>query len=135
MSDKIKASHLTRKAMLYVRQSSTYQVLHHQESRRLQYAMQERLCQLGWQEIDVVDEDLGRSATGTVTCSGFERMVAEVCLGRVGARWRLGRYPASPATVGSGNSWSRSAAWWIRSSLIRRPCTPRARAMTGCYSA
>jgi DNA invertase Pin-like site-specific DNA recombinase len=47
--------------------------------------MQERLRQLGWCEIEVVDEDLGRSAAGTVTRSDFERMVAEVCLGRVGA--------------------------------------------------
>lgn len=85
MSDKIKALHLERKAILYVRQSSLHQVLHHQESQKLQYAMQARLRQLGWREIDVVDEDLGRSATGTVTRAGFERMVAEVCLGRVGA--------------------------------------------------
>ena len=85
MSDKIKALHLERKAILYVRQSSLHQVLHHQESQKLQYAMQDRLRQLGWREIDVIDEDLGRSATGTVTRAGFERMVAEVCLGRVGA--------------------------------------------------
>ena len=85
MSDKIKALHLERKAILYVRQSSLHQVLHYQESQKLQYAMQARLRQLGWREIDVVDEDLGRSATGTVTRAGFERMVAEVCLGRVGA--------------------------------------------------
>jgi DNA invertase Pin-like site-specific DNA recombinase len=70
--------------MLYVRQSSAYQVTHNLESQRLQYAMQDRLQQLGWREIEVVDEDLGRSAAGTVTRSGFERMVAEVCLGNVG---------------------------------------------------
>jgi DNA invertase Pin-like site-specific DNA recombinase len=40
---------------------------------------------LGWSEIEVVDDDLGRSAAGTVTRAGFERMVAEVCLGKVGA--------------------------------------------------
>jgi DNA invertase Pin-like site-specific DNA recombinase len=43
------------------------------------------LCSLGWRDIEVVDEDLGRTASGTVTRAGFERMVAEVCLGRVGA--------------------------------------------------
>jgi DNA invertase Pin-like site-specific DNA recombinase len=85
MNEKIKPQHLTRKAILYVRQSSAYQVLHNQESQKLQYAMQDRLQQLGWHEIDVVDEDLGRSAAGGVTRSGFERMVAEVCLGKVGA--------------------------------------------------
>jgi len=71
--------------MLYVRQSSAYQVTHNVESKKLQYAMQDRLRQLGWREIEVIDEDLGRSAAGTQTRTGFERMVAEVCLGRVGA--------------------------------------------------
>ena len=85
MSDKTKPHHLERKAILYIRQSSAYQVSHNLESQKLQYAMQERLQQLGWREIEVVDEDLGRSAAGTVTRAGFERMVAEVCLGKVGA--------------------------------------------------
>src|SRR5437016_11685771 len=47
--------------------------------------MEERLQQLGWCEIEVVDDDLGRSAAGTMPRAGFERMVAEVCLGHVGA--------------------------------------------------
>lgn len=85
MSDKVKVQHIARKAMLYVRQSSAYQVTHNQESQKLQYAMQDRLRQLGWREIEVIDEDLGRSAAGTVTRMGFERMVSEVCLGKVGA--------------------------------------------------
>ena len=85
MSDKIRPQHVARKAMLYVRQSSTYQVIHNIESQKLQYGMEDRLRQLGWHEIEVVDEDLGRSASGTVMRSGFERMVAEVCLGKVGA--------------------------------------------------
>jgi DNA invertase Pin-like site-specific DNA recombinase len=84
MSEKIKPQHVARKAMLYVRQSSSYQVNHNLESQRLQYAMQDRLQHLGWRDIEVVDEDLGRSAAGTVTRTGFERMVAEVCLGNVG---------------------------------------------------
>jgi DNA invertase Pin-like site-specific DNA recombinase len=85
MSEKIRPQHLERKAILYVRQSSPYQVLHNLESQKLQYAMEERLRHLGWRAIEVVDEDLGRSAAGLVTRSGFERMVAEVCLGKVGA--------------------------------------------------
>ena len=84
MSDKIRSEHVARKAILYVRQSSAYQVTHNVESQRLQYAMRDRLQHLGWREIDVVDDDLGRSAAGTVTRTGFERMVAEVCLGHVG---------------------------------------------------
>jgi DNA invertase Pin-like site-specific DNA recombinase len=85
MSDKINSHHLTRKAILYVRQSSSYQVIYNEESRRLQYAMRERLEQLGWEQIEVIDEDLGRSAAGNVERRGFKRMVAEVCLGKVGA--------------------------------------------------
>jgi len=85
MSEKVKLHHLQRKALLYIRQSSTFQVQHNQESRRLQYAMKERLAQLGWQEVEVIDEDLGCSGAGMVTRRGFERMVAEVCLGKVGA--------------------------------------------------
>jgi DNA invertase Pin-like site-specific DNA recombinase len=85
MSEKIKSHHLERKAILYVRQSSTYQVTHNLESQKLQYAMENHLHQLGWREVEVVDDDLGRSAAGTVARVGFERMVAEVCLGKVGA--------------------------------------------------
>ena len=85
MSEKIQPQHLARKAMLYVRQSSAFQVAHNLESGKLQYAMQTRLRDLGFAEIEVIDEDLGRSAAGTVTRSGFERMVAEVVSGRVGA--------------------------------------------------
>lgn len=85
MSEKIRSQHLERKAILYVRQSSPYQVIHNLESQKLQYAMEARLQQLGWREIEVIDEDLGRSAAGSVTRAGFERMVAEVCLGKVGA--------------------------------------------------
>src|SRR5687768_7696208 len=85
MSDKIKPHHRDRKAVLYVRQSSPYQVTHNQESQRLQYAMQERLKGLGWREVEVVDEDLGKSAAVAMQRSGFQRMVADVCLGKVGA--------------------------------------------------
>src|SRR3954471_24726875 len=84
-ADKIKTHHLARRAIVYVRQSSAHQVLHNPESRALQYAMRDRLAALGWSEIEVVDEDLGRSAAGGVARAGFERMVAEVCLGKVGA--------------------------------------------------
>jgi DNA invertase Pin-like site-specific DNA recombinase len=85
MSDKIKSQHLSRKAILYVRQSSPYQVMNNLESQKLQYAMEARLRSLGWSEVEIIDEDLGRSAGGNVTRTGFERMVAQVCLGEVGA--------------------------------------------------
>ena len=85
MSEKIERHHVERKAIVYVRQSSVYQVMHNQESRALQYGMRERLHQLGWSQIEVIDDDLGRSASGSAEREGFNRMVAEVCLGKVGA--------------------------------------------------
>ena len=84
-ADKIGAQHRARKAVLYIRQSSAHQVQYNRESQVLQYAMRDRLVQLGWSDIEVIDEDLGRSAAGGTTRAGFERMVAEVCLGKVGA--------------------------------------------------
>ena len=83
--EKIRPHHLERKAILYVRQSSAHQVLHNRESGTLQYAMRDRLIALGWSTIETVDDDLGCSAAGGVARAGFERMVAEVCLGKVGA--------------------------------------------------
>jgi hypothetical protein len=107
VSDKIKPHHLERKVILYVRQSSVYQVQNNLESQKLQYAMRDRLCSLGWRDIEVVDEDLGRSASGTVTRAGFERMVAEVCLA-TWVRSRPERCRALHATVGNGRSWWKS---------------------------
>ncbi|WP_420024448.1 recombinase family protein (plasmid) [Cereibacter azotoformans] len=85
MHEKIGPHHLERKAILYVRQSSAHQVLHNRESSTLQYAMRDRLVAFGWSSIETIDEDLGRSAAGGVARAGFDRMVAEVCLGKVGA--------------------------------------------------
>src|SRR6184192_1170147 len=85
MSEKIKPQHVSRKAILYVRQSSPYQVMNNLESQKLQYAMEAHLRSLGWSEVEIIDEDLGRSAGGSVTRTGFERMVAQVCMGKVGA--------------------------------------------------
>src|SRR5258705_12174472 len=85
ISDKVRPHHLQRKAILYVRQSSAHQALHNRESSALQYAMRDRLTALGWSRIETVDDDLGRSAAGGVARAGFDRMVAEGCLGKVGA--------------------------------------------------
>jgi DNA invertase Pin-like site-specific DNA recombinase len=103
MSDKVKPHHLARKAILYVRQSPTHQVLHNRESQALQYAMRDRLVALGWSEVDTVDDDLGRSAAGGIPRVGFERMVAEVCLGKVGAV-AAREVSASPAIAAIGSS-------------------------------
>ncbi|RKX57074.1 MAG: hypothetical protein DRP28_07040 [Thermodesulfobacteriota bacterium] len=84
---KIRADHLERRAYVYVRQSDPTQVYDHQESTRRQYALKNRARQLGWPEerIVVIDEDLGRSASDAcVVRSGFQKLLAEVVLGRAG---------------------------------------------------
>ncbi len=111
MSDKIRPQHLGRKAVLYVRQSTGYQVAHNLESQRLQYGMEQRLRSLGWPQIEIIDEDLGRSADGDTQRAGFERMVADVCLGKVGAV-APARSRDSRATAASGSSSSKSAVSW-----------------------
>lgn len=93
---RIRPQFLARKAILYVRESSPNQVLHNLASWKLQFAMEEPLHQLRWREIEVVDDDLGRSAAGLVTRAGFEGMVAEVCWGKVGAV-APARFVVSPA--------------------------------------
>ena len=85
MSEKLTAHYLARRAIVYVRQSSHQQLVHNRESQRRQYAMDQRVRDLGWHETEVIDEDQGRSSTSTHGRTGFQRMVADVCLGRVGA--------------------------------------------------
>jgi excisionase family DNA binding protein len=84
-SEKIRPEHLTRPALVYVRQSTVDQVRHHQESRRRQYDLAAHARALGWPEVVVIDEDLGKSAATTAGRTGFQRLVAEVSLGRAGA--------------------------------------------------
>ena len=85
MNEKIKPNHLSRKAIIYVRQSSQFQVQNNLESQRLQYNMKIKIEDLGWNNIEIIDDDLGQSASGTVQRTGFERMVSEVCMGSIGA--------------------------------------------------
>ena len=82
---KLTAERLLRKAIVYIRQSSPNQVLHHQESQRRQYGLVDRAHELGFQQVIVIDEDLGRTGSGFVERPGFQRLVAEVCSGEVSA--------------------------------------------------
>lgn len=82
---KIRLEHLARPAIIYVRQSTLDQVRHHQESGRRQYDLAAHARALGWHEVIVIDEDLGKSAATAANRAGFQRLVAEVSLGRVGA--------------------------------------------------
>ena len=81
---KISADHLARSAYVYVRQSTADQLKNNHESRRRQYALADRARTLGWTEIVVIDDDLGVSAGG-VARPGFERLLAAICSGCVGA--------------------------------------------------
>jgi excisionase family DNA binding protein len=81
---KISADHLARSAVVYVRQSSVDQVAHNLESKRRQYGLEARARELGWSDVEVIDDDLGKSGGG-VARRGFERLLALICEGRVGA--------------------------------------------------
>lgn len=86
ISSKIAPRHLDRLAVVYVRQSTAQQVLHHQESTRMQYDLAERAVRFGWprERVLVIDDDLGRSGASAEGRPGFQRLVAEVGLDHVG---------------------------------------------------
>lgn len=84
-TDKITPAHLSRAAYVYIRQSTQFQVHNNLESQRLQYALADRAKELGFSHVEIIDEDMGCSGSGNVARKGFERLVADVCLGKVGA--------------------------------------------------
>jgi DNA invertase Pin-like site-specific DNA recombinase len=86
ISELITPFHLGRKALVYVRQSNPHQVLTNQESQRLQYALRQRARECGWADdaIEVIDADLGRTASTTQGRQGFKEVVARVALDQVG---------------------------------------------------
>ena len=81
---RITPEHLVRGAFVYIRQSTVGQVLNNHESRRRQYGLVDRARALGWTAVEVIDDDLGRSGSG-VARPGFEKLLAAICEGRVGA--------------------------------------------------
>lgn len=85
-SELIQPRHLDRNAIIYVRQSSPQQVITNKESQRMQYALRERASGLGWHEGDtrVIDADLGRSGTTVDQREGFQHLVTQIALGKVG---------------------------------------------------
>src|SRR4051812_21923066 len=76
---------LRRKAIVYVRQSTQAQVQTNREGQRRQYELVDVARRRGFRDVEVIDDDLGRSASGTVARPGFERLVAGLCAGEVGA--------------------------------------------------
>lgn len=83
---KVTPSHLRRDAYLYVRQSTVRQVFENTESTRRQYALRERAVAMGWpiERVVVIDSDLGKSGASSVDREGFQKLVAEVGMGRAG---------------------------------------------------
>lgn len=93
-SPKIKPEHLARKALVYLRQSSDKQVRQNKESQRLQYDVAERMRNLGWKAVEIIDSDLGCSAgIASSRREGFERVLSAVALGEVGivGSWEVSR--------------------------------------------
>jgi DNA invertase Pin-like site-specific DNA recombinase len=84
-ADPLPSTVLSRRAVVYVRQSTQTQVQIHLESQRRQYDLLEEARRRGFQDVEVIDDDFGRSASGTVARPGFEKLVAGLCAGEVGA--------------------------------------------------
>ena len=82
---KITPEHLARQAIVYIRQSTADQVTNNLESQRRQYNLPERVRHLGWSDVAVIDDDLGRSGGG-VARPGFERLLAANLRGARGCR-------------------------------------------------
>src|SRR5215475_2293000 len=81
---KITPDHLARGAFIYIRQSTVDQLVNNHENQRRQYGLAERARALGWTDVTTIDDDLGRSGSG-ISRPGFERLLAAICEGRVGA--------------------------------------------------
>jgi len=102
---KITTEHLARNACVYIRQSTADQLAHNHESRRRQYGLVDRAKQLGWSNVDVIDDDLGRSGGGTARSA---TAVSAPCL--------RSRRRVLPAMVVTGIRSSSSVDWSARSS-------------------
>ena len=85
MNPKLTPERLLKKAIVYVRQSKPSQLIHNQESQRLQYGLVDRARALGFHNVMVIDTDLGRTGSGLAERPGFECLLSQVCSGEVGA--------------------------------------------------
>jgi DNA invertase Pin-like site-specific DNA recombinase len=85
VNQKITEEHLRRRAIVYVRQSTPIQLIQNRESQIRQYGLVEHARNLGFSDVETIDADLGRSGSGLEERPGFQRLVAEVCAGQVGA--------------------------------------------------
>ena len=99
---KITPDHLARGAFIYIRQSTADQLANNQESRLRQYGLADRARVLGWTDVRVIDDDLGRSGSG-VRRPGFERLLAAICEGHVGAVFAI----EASRLARNGRDWHR----------------------------
>ncbi len=104
---KVNSDHLKRNAYLYVRQSTIRQVFENTESTKRQYALRQHAMALGWQteQIIVIDSDLGISGASAVDREGFQRLVAEVGMGKAGivfGLWIPSILPGQSGELASG---------------------------------
>jgi len=133
-SSPLPTSVLKRKAVVYVRQSTPGQIENNTESRRRQYSLVEVAQQYGFQDVEVIDDDLGRSASGAVERPGFERLVAQICAGSVGAVLCL----EASRLARNGRDWHHLLelcglveAYVIDLDGIYNPCLPNDRLLLG----
>jgi len=135
---KITAQHLKRNAYLYIRQSTLRQVFENTESTERQYALRQRAVALGWpqEQVIVIDCDQGQSGASTAGRDGFQKLVADVGMGRAGIVMGLevSRLARNSSDWHSTDCW-RSARSATPSSSTRTASTIPRISMTGCSSA
>lgn len=132
MSTKITAEHLNRGAVIYVRQSTLGQVMDHTESKRRQYALAETARAMEFGSVGVIDDDLGKSGSGLVERPGFQKLVARVCTGSVGAVFCI----EASRLARNGRDWHHLidlCALVGAPSLIQMACTNRGWSRIDCY--
>src|SRR3954465_3825163 len=118
-ADLLPASVLKRKAVVYVRQSTPAQVQFNLESQRQQYELVEVARRRGFHAIEIIDDDLGKSASGMVARPGFERLVGFFVAGAVWSR------------LGPGGSWVPCAPGMLEPCCAWMPLGSRAMDATG----
>lgn len=133
-ADRLPAPLLQRKAVVYVRQSTQAQVQMNLESQRRQYELVGEAKRRGFRDIEVIDDDLGRSASGTVARPGFERLVAlpVPVKSELSFAWM---HHVLPVTGATGTICSNCVVSSRRGSSTLMACTIPADRTTGCCSA
>src|SRR6516225_3652346 len=126
----VTTAHRAKLAYIYVRQSTAGQVRQHQESTELQYRLVDRAALFGWpkERIEVIDDDLGKSGTSSDSRGGFQRLIAEIGLGKAGlVRLRGRRRTVAHFMVRSSSIAGKPLQFW-RVPPLRQLCQRYVRA-------